>query len=76
MAEEMRPCPWPECGWAKGEEPVIRGGQANADYYGHAVKCPCCGMRGPVRLTRPEAREAWNSLPRPAAPPEGEGGAQ
>ncbi len=61
---DFKKCPNQKCegSWAHLDVTTVFGRRD----WGAIVECFWCGMRGPGAPTVPEAKEAWNDLPRGA----------
>ena len=57
-------CPDPDCSGIIEPKPMLLNG------YAYQVRCPCCGMHGPVKSGRVAAIAAWERIriDLPAAP--------
>ena len=63
MANELRECPNPWCGWTEGPHIVVVSVCFHVPFQ---VRC-ICGVIGPDRPTRDAAIAAWNTRPQSPA---------
>jgi len=60
MGEELKPCPFPNCGCVA----VNLNAHGNTTPHSFYVICVGCGARGPTCLSKQEAAKLWNAAPR------------